>query len=291
MPQLGLRGSEELAADGRVEEDGVPAQVIDLFDLAGRPILTGEPAQGIRERIIRVLLRRLVALPDHPEIGRGPAALGGELLDPLVGVRLAVAVRVGVGVGVAGSGVLVAGGSVFVGVFVTVGVRVLVLVAVAVAVRDAVAKKDASINVHDIVLTATHTHTAPVLQPGTPGIPVNDQTMTVEETLRYLADKISDGIVAAWKNVAPGKMSYGLDRNSIGFSRRAVYAYGSVGLQHASMAVYSAFCDRVPVMLPVNDCPNNPGETRLKTAKAKYVNLIANSRTTSPSYHRTVKTM
>jgi hypothetical protein len=38
--------------------------------------------------------------------------------------------------------------------------------------------------------------------------------MTVEETITYLADKISDGIVAAWKNVAPGKISYGLDRNS-----------------------------------------------------------------------------
>jgi acetolactate synthase I/II/III large subunit len=33
----------------------------------------------------------------------------------------------------------------------------------------------------------------------------------------------------------------------------AVYAYGSVGLQHASMAVYSAFCDRVPVMLIVGN--------------------------------------
>jgi hypothetical protein len=95
------------------------------------------------------------------------------------------------------------------------------------AVRDAVAKKDASINVKTIVLTATHTHTAPVLHPGTPGIPVNEQTMTVEETIAYLADKISDGIVAAWKSVAPGKMSYGLDRNSIGFGRRAVYANGS----------------------------------------------------------------
>ena len=35
------------------------------------------------------------------------------------------------------------------------------------AIRDAVAKKDASINVQNIVLTATHTHTAPVLRPGT----------------------------------------------------------------------------------------------------------------------------
>lgn len=95
------------------------------------------------------------------------------------------------------------------------------------AVRDAVAKKDGSIKVENIVLTATHTHTAPVLRPGTPGIPVNEQTMTVEETIAYLGDKISDGIVAAWKDLVPGKMSYGLDRNSIGFSRRAVYANGS----------------------------------------------------------------
>ena len=77
------------------------------------------------------------------------------------------------------------------------------------AIRDAVAKKDAAINVQNIVLTATHTHTAPVLHPGTPGIPVNDQTMTVEETITYLADKISDGIVAAWKNVAPGRCRMG----------------------------------------------------------------------------------
>lgn len=95
------------------------------------------------------------------------------------------------------------------------------------AIRDAVSDKDASINVQNLVLTATHTHTAPVLRPGTPGIPVNDQTLSVEDTIEFLADKISDGIVAAWKNLAPAKMSYGLDRNSIGFSRRVVYANGS----------------------------------------------------------------
>ncbi len=88
-------------------------------------------------------------------------------------------------------------------------------------------RKTPSIDVDRIVLTATHTHTAPVLRPGTPGIPVNEQTMTVEETITFLADRISDGIVAAWKNLGPGKMSYGLDRNSIGFSRRVVYANGS----------------------------------------------------------------
>src|SRR5213592_2785942 len=33
----------------------------------------------------------------------------------------------------------------------------------------------------------------------------------------------------------------------------AVYAYGSVGLQHAAMAIYSAFCDRVPVVMFVGN--------------------------------------
>src|SRR5207245_11427372 len=33
----------------------------------------------------------------------------------------------------------------------------------------------------------------------------------------------------------------------------AVYAYSTVGLQHAAMAVYSAYCDRVPVILFVGN--------------------------------------
>src|SRR5947208_14544572 len=33
----------------------------------------------------------------------------------------------------------------------------------------------------------------------------------------------------------------------------AVYCYGTVGLQHAAMAVYSAYCDRVPVVLFVGN--------------------------------------
>jgi acetolactate synthase-1/2/3 large subunit len=33
----------------------------------------------------------------------------------------------------------------------------------------------------------------------------------------------------------------------------AVYMYGSVGMQHAAMAIYSAFCDRVPVLIFVGN--------------------------------------
>src|SRR5207245_3984165 len=34
-----------------------------------------------------------------------------------------------------------------------------------------------------------------------------------------------------------------------------VLAHGSVGLQHAAMAVYNAWCDRVPVMVLGGNCP------------------------------------
>ena len=33
----------------------------------------------------------------------------------------------------------------------------------------------------------------------------------------------------------------------------AAYMYGSVGMQHAAMAIYSAFCDRVPVVIFVGN--------------------------------------
>lgn len=101
------------------------------------------------------------------------------------------------------------------------------------AVCQAVTKKDASIPTNSIILAATHTHTSPVLTAGKgqtsadlPGFPTDGSLMTVEKTVEFLADRISDEIVKAWKNLVPAKMTYGLDRNSIGFGRRVNYADG-----------------------------------------------------------------
>ncbi len=109
------------------------------------------------------------------------------------------------------------------------------------AVREAVAKKDSNIPVDSIILNATHTHTSPVLSkqqdplksleenadaPDFPGMPGDGSIMGVDDTISFLADKISDGIVAAWKTPTEGKITYGLDRNSIGFGRRVSYADG-----------------------------------------------------------------
>lgn len=109
------------------------------------------------------------------------------------------------------------------------------------AVREAVAKKDSNIPVDSIILNATHTHTSPILSkeqdplkspeenanaPDYPGMPSDGSILSVDDTVNFLADKISDGIVAAWKAPTEGKTTYGLDRNSIGFGRRVSYADG-----------------------------------------------------------------
>ena len=94
------------------------------------------------------------------------------------------------------------------------------------AVRKKVAEKDTSINVNKIVMSATHTHTAPTMSLDAPKLPVSDTIMDYPESLDFAADRISDAIVLAWKNRKPGKIAFGLDFAVIGWNRRAVYADG-----------------------------------------------------------------
>ena len=94
------------------------------------------------------------------------------------------------------------------------------------AVRKKVAEKDASINVNKIVMSATHTHTAPTMNFNAPKLPVSDTIMDYPESLDFTADRISDAVVLAWKSRKPGKIAFGLDFAVIGWNRRAVYADG-----------------------------------------------------------------
>ena len=48
----------------------------------------------------------------------------------------------------------------------------------------------------------------------------------------------------------------------------ATLIYGSVGLQHASMAVYSAYCDRVPVFIMLGNKRNAPNSRSVQDAPA-----------------------
>lgn len=54
----------------------------------------------------------------------------------------------------------------------------------------------------------------------------------------------------------------------------AALIYGSVGLQHASMAVYSAFCDRVPVYLLLGNGLESPNSRSVQDAAAMVRDFI-----------------
>jgi hypothetical protein len=98
-------------------------------------------------------------------------------------------------------------------------------------VREEVGKKVIGLNINKIFLSATHTHTAPVLE--------NDSTFSfrykipekgvlqVDEYVRFFVKQVSDAITKAWNSRKPGSITWGLSHASVAYNRRAVYADGT----------------------------------------------------------------
>lgn len=98
-------------------------------------------------------------------------------------------------------------------------------------VRAEVSEKNKGIDVSKIFLSATHTHTAPVLE--------NDSNFSfryqipekgvlqVEEYISFFVKKVSDAIITAWESRIPGSVTWGLSHAAVAYNRRAVYADGS----------------------------------------------------------------
>ena len=76
-----------------------------------------------------------------------------------------------------------------------------------------------------------------------------------ESIINYGGNKSPELITVLHEEVAVA-MSHGYFK--IEGKPMATLIYGSVGLQHASMAVYSAFCDRVPVVIMLGNELENP---------------------------------
>jgi hypothetical protein len=76
-----------------------------------------------------------------------------------------------------------------------------------------------------LVLSATHTHTAPVLEEGKYLIP-KEGVMQPTEYLDFLMDRISDACVNAWKGRKPGKVGWGLGHAVVAQNRRSIYEDG-----------------------------------------------------------------
>jgi len=110
-------------------------------------------------------------------------------------------------------------------------------------VRDEVQKQMPEFDVKKILMTAIHTHTAPVLD--------NDPTssfryqipkkgvLQVEEYDIFFVQRVSEAIVKAWKDRRPGSVTWGLSHAAVAYNRRAVYSkvmsQGSMGEGTAQM--------------------------------------------------------
>jgi hypothetical protein len=109
-------------------------------------------------------------------------------------------------------------------------------------VRKRVEAQVPDLDVHKILLSATHTHTAPALTDEAESdphphdflgswayrIPVSrDDVMRPADYIEFLARQISDAVVNAWKARKPGGMSHALGHAVVAHNRRAVYADGT----------------------------------------------------------------
>jgi len=108
-------------------------------------------------------------------------------------------------------------------------------------VRRLVGKRVLDLDVKKILISATHTHTAPALTDADETDPhpydfagswayriSSDRTDVIRPAkyLEFLAGRISDAVVKAWKARKPGGMSSALSQAVIAHNRRAIYADG-----------------------------------------------------------------
>lgn len=106
-------------------------------------------------------------------------------------------------------------------------------------VRTQVANALPGFNPDKIILSATHTHTAPVLEDESDKpsfiykLP-QEKVLSVADYRSYLVGQISQGIVTAWENRSPGKVTWGLRRAAIPYNRRVVYKDGTAVMYGAT---------------------------------------------------------
>ena len=80
-------------------------------------------------------------------------------------------------------------------------------------------------NLNKLVLSATHTHTAPVTEEGAYELPA-DGIIRPADYIELLADRVAEAAASAWKSRQPASASWGLGHAVLGQNRRSVYADG-----------------------------------------------------------------
>lgn len=95
-------------------------------------------------------------------------------------------------------------------------------------VRQEAGKRIKGLDVNKIILNATHTHTAPVLEDGPDEAsflyPIPEGVVPIKDYKALFVKNVVEAIVQAWDSRALGSMTWGLNRAAVGYNRRAVYA-------------------------------------------------------------------
>jgi acetolactate synthase-1/2/3 large subunit len=100
-----------------------------------------------------------------------------------------------------------------------------------------------------------------------------DKFRALQESLTgpYGGNKNPEWITCLHEEIAAG-MAHGYAK--IEGKPLCVFAHGTVGLQHASMGIYNAYCDRVPVYVVVGNSLNIPGNHSVQDAAAMVRDFI-----------------
>lgn len=89
-------------------------------------------------------------------------------------------------------------------------------------------------NTSKIILNATHTHTAPVLEndPEESSFlyPIPESVGPVENYRKLFVKNVSAAIVKAWQSREKGTVAWGLQREAVGYNRRVHYANGTTAM-------------------------------------------------------------
>ncbi len=93
--------------------------------------------------------------------------------------------------------------------------------------KKEVAKLIPGFNVDKIILSATHTHSGPVLDTFFSRYPIPKDITQPKEYEEFFIKNVAKGIVSAWKNMVPCTVSWGLSSAVVAHNRRSTYADGS----------------------------------------------------------------
>jgi hypothetical protein len=91
--------------------------------------------------------------------------------------------------------------------------------------RDYLKERGAEFDVGKVILTATHTHTAPAMLDDRYALP--DDCMKPSKYVEFLKEQLAEAIDKAWKSRKPGGVSWGFGHAVVAYNRRISYFDGS----------------------------------------------------------------